>query len=102
MRALIAASPGYCVELALASRQENDRQLRRAGAQLAAELEAALDLGPEIHVDDHKIGKAGCKTREGFLAAAVAGDAIALPAQPGEIVVADRDLVLDHGYELGG
>ena len=90
------------VELALARRQEDDRQLCRLGAQLAAQLEAAFDLGAEVDVDDHEIREAVREARERLFAAAVAGDAIAVAAQAREIVVANRDLVLDDGYELGG
>ena len=68
--------------------------------QLAAQLEAAFDLGAEIDVDDHEVRKPVLEPGERFLAAAVAGDAIALAAQAREIVVADRDVVLDDGDEL--
>ena len=47
-------------------------------------------------------GKRFAKPGERLLAAPVADDAVALTAQAGEVVVADRDLVFDDGYEFGG
>ena len=38
--------PRHGIELAFAGRQEDDRQLRRSSAQLAAQLEAALRPRP--------------------------------------------------------
>jgi len=89
------------IELALASRKEDDGQLCRLRPQLAAQLEAALDLGSEADIDDHEIRKTVREAGERLLAAAVAGDAIAVAAQAGQVVVTNRALVLDDGYELG-
>ena len=47
-------------------------------------------------------GNRFAKPGERLFAAPVPDDAIALAAQASEIVVADRDLVLDDGNELGG
>src|SRR5690606_40423466 len=83
------AQARYRVELALASGQKDDRQLRRPCAQRPAELEAALDLRAEVHVDDHEIGQAGIERGERLLARRVAGDAIPLAPQRRGIVVAN-------------
>ena len=52
------------IELAFSSCQKNNRQLRRACAKLAAELEAAFDLRAEIDVDDDEIRKAVLERRQ--------------------------------------
>src|SRR5688572_12213724 len=96
------AQPRHGIELALASRQEDDRQLHGSRAQLTAKLETALYFGAEVDVDDDEVWKAALEAGERLFAAAVADDAITLAAQAGQVVVADRDLVFDDGYELGG
>src|SRR5215203_1753459 len=92
---------GDGVELTFTGRQKDDRQLRRLGAQLAAEFETAFNLDAEAHVDDYEVRKSVRKTRERFLAVAKAGDAIPLAPQTGQVVVANGAIVFDDGYELG-
>src|SRR5262249_35718909 len=52
---------GYGIQLTVAGRQEDDRQLCRQGAQLAAQLEAALRLLLQGNVDDREVRKTRCE-----------------------------------------
>ncbi len=49
------AQPGHRIELTVAGRQENNRQIGRLCAQLAAQFEAALDVVLEVDIDDDEI-----------------------------------------------
>src|SRR5690606_7559916 len=88
---------GHGVELAVARRQENDRQLCRHRAQFAAQLEAALRLVAQADVDDGEVRQARAEGLDRLLAAAVRAHGVAVTLEGCGVVVADGGLVFDDG-----
>ena len=94
------AQAGDRIELAVARRQENDRQLRRQAAQFAAQLEATLGLVFERDVDDREVGQARGEGRHGLAPVRIAAHGITLARERRGVVVADGAFVFDDGDGL--
>ncbi len=96
---VVGAQPqaGDDVELAIARGEEEDRERGRERAQLAAEGEAPVDLGPEPDVDDREIRQARAEGGHGAGPIGEGRDLVALPPQHVGVVLAERGVVLDDG-----
>jgi hypothetical protein len=92
--------PGDRVEVAVARGQEDQRQARRAGAQLPAQLEAALGLRAEADVDDDEIGQARVEGVERLAPPPEGADPVTGAPERVGVVLADGGLVLDDGDVL--
>ena len=89
------AQSGDDVEVAVARRQEDDRQRRRHRAQFPRQREAAVDVVAQADVDERQVGQPRAERGERVGAIGVRRDFVAVPAQRLRVVGADRGFVLD-------
>src|SRR5690606_16626784 len=96
---IVGAQPqaGDDVDLRVARRQHQDRQRRRALAQPAAQLEAAVGLVTEADVDDRHVGQPRSERHLRIAPFPEALDVEALPDQRVAQVLANGGFVLDDG-----
>ncbi len=85
------------VQLAVQGREENDRQIGCAGAQLAAEVETALGLVPQAHVDNDQVRQPGLKRRQRLWPVGVGADPVSLASESLGVILTQGGLVLDDG-----
>src|ERR1700682_1345136 len=85
------------VEVGIARRKKDDRQVRRQCAELAAKRKSAVDIVGQTDVDQGEVGQPGAKCTERFAAARIRGDFVALPFQYVRVVGAYDGLVLNDG-----
>ena len=99
---IVGAEPQarHRVELAVARGEENDRQLGRQAAQLAAQLEAAFGFVLERDVDDGEVRQARGEGRHGLAAIRIAAHRVAFAREGRGVVVADGAFVFDDGDGL--
>ena len=91
------AQAGHDVYVAVAGREEDDRQLGRQDAQVAAQGEAAVVFVPEADVQYRQIGQPRLARRDRFGARTVGLNFVAVLFQRIGIVGADGRIVLDQG-----
>ena len=85
------------IELAVARGQENDGQVARTTAQFAAQLETALDVVLQVHVDHDEIRQSRLEGVHGRLARLVGIHRVALAAKRCRVILTNGSLVLDYG-----
>ena len=89
------------VEVAVARGEKDDRQRRRERAQVAAQGEAAVDVGAQADVDQGEIGQARAQGAERLAAPRVRRHLEAVLAQRLGVVGADGRVVFDDGDAAG-
>ena len=100
---IVGAEPqaGHGVELTVAGGQENDRQLGGTRAQFATQFEAALDIVPQIDIDDDEVRQACVEGLQCRLARVVGIDGVTLALERGNVVFANSRFVFDNRNAFG-